>query len=225
MPTSCWCVAVAVRLSRSDSPSVAQWNRTEPEEGRQGQVSISATSCSAWLTEWQKRQTPSLTVPPSPTPYVHTHTHKRHKAPMMCSRTSVVVMWQWQWSAVQRASCCRKRSHFIPWCQRLSCTHIDARGVKRTLVGDAGVANGIGEAAVSQEAPPAVNDGPHHGHSESDGWSGCHESCGKTDWEKWPRLGEEQEDKKSHQESKTRWLIRWSLASSWGTGASATVNR
>lgn len=46
---------------------------------------------------------------------------------------------------------------------------IDACGVKRTLVGDAGVANGIGEAAVSQEAPPTVHDGPHHRHEESDG--------------------------------------------------------
>lgn len=41
---------------------------------------------------------------------------------------------------------------------------VDARGVKGTLVGDAGVANGVREAAVSQEAPPTVNDGPHHRH-------------------------------------------------------------
>lgn len=46
---------------------------------------------------------------------------------------------------------------------------VDARGIKRTLVGDAGVADGVGEAAVSQEAPPAVNDGPHHGHSQPNG--------------------------------------------------------
>lgn len=48
-------------------------------------------------------------------------------------------------------------------------THIDARGVKRTLVGDAGVADGIREAAVCQQTPPAVDDGPHHGHQEADG--------------------------------------------------------
>ena len=38
-------------------------------------------------------------------------------------------------------------------------THVDACRVKRALVGDAGVANGIREAAVGQQAPPTWEGG------------------------------------------------------------------
>lgn len=68
------------------------------------------------------------------------------------------------------------------------CTHINARGVKGALVGDAGVANRVWEAAVSQEAPPTVDDGSDDGHGQSDGRGGAHESRGKADRKERPRL-------------------------------------
>lgn len=48
-------------------------------------------------------------------------------------------------------------------------THVNARGVKGALVGDAGVANRVREAAVSQEAPSPMDDGSDDRYGESDG--------------------------------------------------------
>lgn len=67
------------------------------------------------------------------------------------------------------------------------CTHVNARGVKGAL-GDAGIVSCIWEAAVSQEAPPTVDDGSDDGHVESDGRGGAHESRGQADGEKRPHL-------------------------------------
>lgn len=67
------------------------------------------------------------------------------------------------------------------------CTHINARGVKGAL-SDAGVASRFWEAAVSQEAPPTVDEGPDDRHGESDGRGGAHESRGQADGEEQPHL-------------------------------------
>lgn len=67
------------------------------------------------------------------------------------------------------------------------CTHVNARGVKGAL-GDAGVANRFWEAAVCQEAPPTVDEGPDDRHGESDGRGGAHESRGQADGEERPHL-------------------------------------
>lgn len=44
---------------------------------------------------------------------------------------------------------------------------------------------------MSQEAPPAVDDGSDDGHGESDGRGGTHESRGQADGEERPRLRKE----------------------------------
>lgn len=64
---------------------------------------------------------------------------------------------------------------------------VDARGVEGTLVGDAGVADGVGEAAVGQEAAAAVDDGPHRRHQEPHGRRQRHEGRHQADGEKRPR--------------------------------------
>ena len=75
MPQRCWRVAAAVRLSRSDSPSVAQCNRTQPGEGEQGQVSVSATSPSARERDQLCGGEDTPRSLPHPM-YSHTHTPK-----------------------------------------------------------------------------------------------------------------------------------------------------
>lgn len=67
-------------------------------------------------------------------------------------------------------------------------THVNARGVEGALVGDAGVADGVWEAAVGQEAPPTVDDGSDDGGGESEGRGGAHERRGQTHGEERPRL-------------------------------------
>ena len=46
-------------------------------------------------------------------------------------------------------------------------TYVYACGVKGTLVGDAGVANGVGEAAVGQQAPPTMDNSSDHGEQQA----------------------------------------------------------
>ncbi|CAG5883601.1 unnamed protein product [Menidia menidia] len=73
-------------------------------------------------------------------------------------------------------------------CAAGSDTHVDARGVKRTLGGDAGVADGVGKAAVAQEAPPTLNHGHHHRHQEAQGRGGRHEGRQQADRQQGPGL-------------------------------------
>lgn len=70
------------------------------------------------------------------------------------------------------------------------CTHINARGVKGAL-GEAGGARRTWESAVSQEAPPTVDDGSDDGHGEPDGRGGAHQSRGQAGEEERPHLREE----------------------------------
>lgn len=79
----------------------------------------------------------------------------------------------------------RKRSEVTP---RPLVTHVDARGVKRTLVCDAEVADGVGEAAMGQEVPPVPDGGAHRGHGESDGRGRRRERRGQADRQQRPRL-------------------------------------
>lgn len=222
MPKSCLtcgCSCDAERVWQSICSTLEQHRAWRGPTGSGQHFCHQLTSGTAWLTDWVIEKTDTQPHrPSSPTPCVYTQPPGCAAAPLCCGYAAMV--------SCLKSQLLRKSSQFIPWSRRLSRTHVDAGGVKRTLVGDAGIANGIWEAAVCQEAPPAVNDGPHHRHSESDGWSGCHQSCSQTDWEKWPCLRKEQKDKKSHQDSETWWLIRWSFhASSWETGASAkTIN-
>lgn len=195
MPKSCLmcgCSCDAERVWQSICSTLEQHRAWRGPTGSGQHFCHQLTSGTAWLTDWVIEKTDTQPHrPSSPTPCVYTQPPGCAAAPLGCGYVAMVICL--------KSQLLRKSSQFIPWSQRLSCTHVDAGGVKRTLVGDAGVANGIWEAAVCQEAPPTVNDGPHHRHSESDGWSGCHQSCSQTDWEKWPCLRKEQKDKKSHQ--------------------------
>lgn len=69
-------------------------------------------------------------------------------------------------------------------------THVNARGVEGALVGDAGVADGVWEAAVGQEAPPTVDDGSDDRRGEPDGRGGAHGRGGHAHGEERPRLRE-----------------------------------
>lgn len=60
-------------------------------------------------------------------------------------------------------------------------TYIDARGIEGAFVGNARVANGVREAAVTQEASTAINDGPNQGDEEPNGWSCCQECRNQTE--------------------------------------------
>lgn len=59
----------------------------------------------------------------------------------------------------------------------LPVTHVDSGGVEWAFVGDAGVAAGVGELAVGQQAPPVVYYGLHHGHQEAEGGGSGQEAC------------------------------------------------
>lgn len=124
MPKSCWCVA---RQRGSDSPSVAHCNRTAPEEDRQGQVSISATSPVAaecdWLSDRKGRHSASHPLPLTQPVHTHTHMHKRGTATVTCSRpvmfTPATIV---SWSKNQLLQ--GKKSQFLPSSQHLPYTLI-----------------------------------------------------------------------------------------------------
>lgn len=178
MPKQCWCVDVALRVSWPDSPSSVHWNRKQPRVGRQGRVSLSATSPSAAKCDWLSGRKDSHSFSHTPCIYTRTVTVTLSLA-TLSSR-----LW---WAAV--ASCCREKVtvHTVISPSILH-THVYPCGVKRTLVGDAGVASRIGVAAWCKEALLAVDNGSHHRHKEPNGWSCCHESCNQADGEEGPRL-------------------------------------
>lgn len=101
--------------------------------------------------------------------YTHTHTHKVDTATTPLCRVHAAVTMAGLFKVPAAAAKSHSSCFNLGVCITHEYTHIDACGVKGALVSDAGVAYGIGEAAVSQQAPPAMNDGPHHRHQESDG--------------------------------------------------------